>query len=274
MNIQGKVAWVTGGVSGIGEGISRALYKEGAKLLLTDINVELGEEFVKEFGDDAIFVKADNGSWEELKAAAAMAVEKWGHLDLLLNSAGRGYPGVVLSDDQDKIEAAVKNFDEGVQALLGGSYYTSMIAANYMRKNEPDPETEERGSIILIGSMASDKIFLPFDERCAPLDTIRAVAYGSAKAGVLGLMREMAQPLAHHGIRINVIKPGYILTPLQNPVSEDGWHGKNDKTHLPMQLFPRTHGQKADVITSMAMEIFHNPFVDRTAIAVDGGIVG
>lgn len=264
MKLENKVAWITGGISGIGGATSKAFHKKGAKLLLTDINVEAGEEYVKQFGDDAIFIKADVTNRDELKAAAQQAVDKWGHLDIMINCAGLAFGGILLSDDEDAIEQSFNNWDKGIKVNLYGSYNTAQIAANFMKNNDPD-ENGEKGNIIFLASMAADKVWNWFDERVA--STEFAYDYGAAKAGILGLSRDMAVTLSHHGIRVNSIKPGYIQTPLTAAA------GVADEVWPPMQLFPKVGGQPEN-IASMAVEIVRNPFINRAEMQVDAGIVG
>lgn len=192
MELKGSVAWLTGGISGIGGAVSKAFHERGAKLLLTDINEEKGQEFVKQFGDDAIFLKADVTVREELEAAAAKAVEKWGHLDILLNAAGRGFGLKFLTDDPEEIKQGIEQWDKGIKVNLYGSFHTAQVAANYMKKNEPN-ENGERGNIIFISSMAGDKVWYWFDERVA--DTVFSYDYGAAKAAILGLSRVILRPL-------------------------------------------------------------------------------
>lgn len=273
MEFKNKVAWLTGGISGIGAAAARAFYEEGANLLLTDINVELGEEFIKGFDPDrAIFIKADQRIRPELESAAAKAVEKWGRLDILFNSAGKGYMAPLLSDDPNVIAYSTHEWEDHISCLLSGSYHCAQIAANYMVKNEPDAGGE-RGNIILIASMAADKVWHWFDDR---VDSIFHSAYGwgygAGKAGILGLSRDLAVILAPHGIRVNTIKPGYILTPLTGR-KEDGIHGEADMIYPPMQLFPKLGGQPENIATT-AVEIVKNPFINRAELAIDGGIVG
>ncbi|MCJ1910028.1 SDR family NAD(P)-dependent oxidoreductase [Planococcus ruber] len=264
MNMENKVAWITGGISGIGGATSLAFHEQGAKLLLTDINEEAGIEYTKQFGDDALFVKADVTNREELKSAAKQAVDKWGHLDIMINCAGRGFGGVFLSDDEDVIEQSFKNWDAGIKVNLYGSYNTAQIAANYMKNNEPD-ENGEKGNIIFLASMAADKVWNWFDERVA--STAFAYDYGASKAAILGLNRDLAVTLSHHGIRVNSIKPGYIKTPLTAAT------GVADEIWAPMQLFPK-QGGKPENIASVAVEIVKNPFINRAEMQVDAGIVG
>lgn len=264
VKLEGKVAWVTGGISGIGSAISKAFHDRGAKLLLTDINEEKGQEFVKQFGSDAIFAKADVTKREELEASAAKAVEKWGHLDILVNCAGIAFVQKFLTDDPEEIKQGIEQWDKGIKVNLYGSYHTAQIAANHMKKNEPN-EDGERGNIIFLASMAADKVWFWFDERVA--DTTFNYDYGAAKAGILGLSRDLAVTLSHHGIRVNSIKPGYIKTPLTAST------GVADQVWPPMQLFPKVGGQPEN-IASMAVEIVTNPFINRSEMQVDAGVVG
>lgn len=276
MKIKDKVAWVTGGISGIGAATAEALYREGAKLLLTDINDELGLEYVKQFGDDAIYVHADNADYLELEAAAAKAAEKWGHLDLLFNSAGSSYvTHLLFADDEDK-QAAIKEWEYGMKVIVDGSFHTARIALNYFLKNEPD-ENGERGSIIFIASMAADKVYSFFTPPMIDMmaqNLTYSYPYGTGKSAILGLMRDLAVICAPHGVRVNTIKPGYIVTPLTGR-QEDGIHGNevSEMLYPSMQLFPKRGGQPENIAT-MAIEIFKNNFVNRAAIPVDAGIVG
>ena len=273
MKFENKVAWITGGISGIGAATAEAYYAEGANLLLTDINVELGEEFIQKFDPErAVFIKADQRIRAELEAAAAAAVEKWGHLDLLFNSAGKGGMTPLLSDDPNTIAYSIAEWDDLVATLLTGSFHCAQIAANYMVKNEPD-EDGERGNIILVASMSADKVWNWFDDR---VDTVFHSAYGwgygASKAGVLGLSRDLAIVLAPYGIRVNTIKPGYILTPLTGR-QPDGKHGMADMIYPPMQLFPKLGGQPENIATA-AVEIVKNTFINRSELAIDAGVVG
>lgn len=267
MNLKNRVAWVTGGNSGIGAATVRALVKEGAKVLITARNEERGLAMVKELGEDNVmWVKADNCSREELEVAAAKAVEKWGRMDMLFNSAGGSAGGSqFLTDDPAEIAKGIATMQYCLQLNTMGSYHTAQIAANYMKHNEPD-ENGERGCIIFVASMAADKVWFWYDEKVA--STQYSYDYGTSKASILGLSRDLAVTLAHHGIRVNTIKPGYIKTPMT-----DALMGAADYVWPPMQLFPKVGGQPENIAT-MAIEMYKNPFVNRTQMEVDAGVIG
>ena len=267
MDLKGRVAWVTGGNSGIGGAVTRALVAEGAKVLVTALDDEKGKAIVQEVGEEnAMWIKADSTFREELEAAAAKAVEKWGRLDMLFNSAGGGAGGgKFLSDDPAEKEKLLNAMDYTIKLNTMGSFNAAHIAANYMKNNEPD-ENGERGGIIFVASMAADKVWFWFDERVA--DTNYSYDYGMTKASILGLSRDLAVTLAHHGIRVNTIKPGYIVTPMTCALQ-----GIEKLVWPPMQLFPKVGGQPENIAT-MAIEIWKNPFINRTQMEVDGGVVG
>lgn len=267
MELKGRVAWVTGGNSGIGAATARALVNEGAKVLITALNDERGNAMVAELGaENAMWIKADNTSREELEIAAAAAFKKWGRMDLLFNSAGGSAGGgKFLSDDPKDTETIINSMNYTIALNTMGSFNTAHIAANYMKHNEPDANGE-RGGIIFIASMAADKIWFWFDERVA--DTTFSYDYGSTKSSILGLSRDLAVTLGHHGIRVNTIKPGYIKTPMTGALQ-----GVEKMVWPPMQLFPKVGGEPENIAT-MAIEIYKNPFINRTQMEVDAGIVG
>jgi len=266
MEIQGSVAWITGGISGIGAACAEELHKNGAKLILSSRRLEEGLEFAKRFGDDAIFAQADVKNYRELDAAVTTGIEKFGKLDFLINCAGCSGFESIFVDDVEDAESSHEMFDEVVRTNLYGTYYAAQAAASRMKDNKPNAQGE-RGNIIFIASMASDKVFNFFDERVEEMFSNNyAFAYGASKAGILGLSRDIAIVLAPYGIRVNTIKPGYFETPMtDNPVTAD--------IYLPMQLFPKVGGNPA-AISTLAAEIIRNVSLNRAEFAIDAGIVG
>ena len=260
MEIKNRVAWITGGASGIGAATVKRIINLGGKVMITDINVEKGERVAAEMGENCIFVKADSTIFEELRDAGQILIDKWGRIDIVVNSAGRGGVGDFYIKKPPTAEQR-EIFDYIVKLNLYGSYDVARIAMHEMTHNEPN-EHGERGVVIFIASMASDKIWMPFTKGTDHMQ----MNYGPSKAAVLALNRDMAVAGAPYGIRVNTIQPGYIKTPLTDvPEAKYIWP--------PMQLFPKDGGQ-ADDIARVCQELIENYFINRTSVRVDAGIVG
>ncbi|MDO4210732.1 MAG: SDR family oxidoreductase [Bacteroidales bacterium] len=273
MELQGKVAWVTGGATGIGAATSKKLHEEGCKLLVTSRRQDVGDAFVAQFGDDAIFVSADMADIDSLQKAADAAVKKWGRLDLLFNSAGASANGALLADDPEKIVQSNEAWEYVLKVNLGGSYHASRIAARYMVKNEPEGYYGERGAIILVASMAADKVFTPYTPEDLPMMGGEfAWSYSASKGGILSLSRDLAVNLGQYGIRVNTIKPGLVVTDIA--LKYDDHHTFGDALFCPRQIFPRIEGAQPEHVASLAVEMFKNTYINRTAFAVDAGVVG
>jgi 3-hydroxyacyl-CoA dehydrogenase/3-hydroxy-2-methylbutyryl-CoA dehydrogenase len=261
MNIKDSIAWVSGGASGIGEDTVMKLIEGGARVMITDVQVDKGQALAEKMGKNCFFVKADVTNPEDSQTAGKALINKWGKIDILVNCAGKSETFGFMTDDPEEYAEGQAMYERDVKLNLLSSFYISRVAANAMRKNEPN-EFGERGCIILIASMAADKVWFYFDERGQKMP----MGYGSGKAGMLGLNRDLAVVCAPFGIRCNVVQPGFIKTPLTDkPRSKEIWP--------PMQLFPKDGGQ-ADNIGSMCIEVIKNSFVNRANIRVDAGIVG
>jgi NAD(P)-dependent dehydrogenase (short-subunit alcohol dehydrogenase family) len=280
MDLKGKVVWITGGASGIGLATARAVLGKGSKVLITDKNVVLGEKVAAELGPDVLFKPADQTKPDEMIAAVEAAYEKWGRIDGLVNSAGLGsavnalpitleltsptqFRYVVDMEEAKKGIVPLEPFMVDINIDLVGSFNAARIAAYYMVKNEPD-EHGERGSMVMLSSMAADKYALG-----------NAAGYAAAKAGVLGLSREIAYGCGSAGIRCNAILPGSIDTPLISidqypeefrPVAEVIFADA-----LYKQCFPGTKNGKPENIASMAVELLQNWFATGGEYRVDGG---
>lgn len=267
MDINGKVAWITGGNSGMGAATAKALVEKGAKVLITSRGVTKDENAVADtMGDNLLYIKADSTKVEEMEAAVAAAVEKWGRLDILVSAAGNGGTGgVIITDKQEDIDAAIADMDFSYKLNVMGNFNAARIAANYMAKNEAIGKRGERGVIIFIASMAADKIWMAPPEGAPP--TYFGYGYGMAKAALLGITRDLAYRLADYNIRVNAIKPGWFITPL-TPFSEE-----LEKAGNPTQLFPK-YGGKPEEVAHLAIAMIENAFINRAAYAIDAGVIG
>ncbi|KEO71954.1 SDR family NAD(P)-dependent oxidoreductase [Anditalea andensis] len=199
MELQGKVALITGAASGIGESTAIMFGKEGAKLIITDLNEDKGNSVVKKLealGIDAIFIKADAAKPEDADNSVRMAIEKFGKLDIAINNAGIGGPQQAVGDYD------IEDWNKVIGVNLSGVFYGMRYQIPAMLKNGS-------GSIINVASILGKVGFA------------QSSAYVAAKHGVLGLTKSAAIEYASRGIRINAIGPAFIKTPLLEGLDTD-----------------------------------------------------
>lgn len=186
-----KVVLITGAASGIGYEISVDFAKEGAKIVLTDINEEAVQQAADELkgqGFDCIGIKCDVTSEAEIKAAIDKTVETFGSLDVLINNAGMQHVSPIEEFPTEKYELLIK----------------IMLIAPFVATKHAFPIMKKQGSGRII-NMASINGLVGFAGKAA---------YNSAKHGVIGLTKVAALEGAEHGITVNAMCPGYVDTPL------------------------------------------------------------
>lgn len=246
--LEGKVAVVTGGASGIGEGTVRLFASEGAKVVIADMQEARGTALAEELGGAASFQQVEVRQEDQVKAAVDLAVSKWGRLDCIFNNAGFG--GVLGPIE----EVPADEFDMTMDVLVRGVFLG-------MKHAIPIMKSQKSGSIINTGSIAG--------VTCGR----GPVVYSIAKAAVNHLSKVTAMELGEHNIRVNSICPGYIATPLStNTVGRpDSLIEERIKDSEYRQPIPR-YGRPDD-IAQMAMFLAgdRSTFVTGQAIVVDGG---
>ena len=187
--IDGKVAVVTGGASGIGAGTVRRFVEEGAKVLVADLDDDKGGALVAELGAATAFLHTDVSREDDVAAMIAEATDRFGRLDVLFNNAGFGGALGPIS------KTSVEDYDLTMDVLLKSVFLGLKHAAPVM-------ESQGSGSIINTASVAGLRVgYAPH-------------LYSVAKGAVIHLTRSVALELGEHGIRVNAICPGFIATPL------------------------------------------------------------
>lgn len=250
-SLEGKTALVTGGGSGIGRAASLAYAKDGAKVVVADVNVEGGEEtvqLIKETGGEAILVHADVSKPEDTQAMVAQAVETFGSLDCAFNNAGIGggkerhLTADYLEDDWDRV----------MSINLKGVWLC-------MKAEIPQMMKQGKGAIVNTASIAG------------LVGLSGTVAYVAAKHGVTGLTKAAAMEYAKSGIRVNAVCPGYIQTPLVQGIFDeiDGYRERVASRH-PMDRL----GEPEEIAQAVLwLSSDSASFVTGHNMAVDGGYV-
>ncbi|MHA2041645.1 MAG: SDR family NAD(P)-dependent oxidoreductase [Candidatus Thorarchaeota archaeon] len=248
-----KVAVITGGASGIGKAVAEIFVKEGARVVISDIQDEHGQKLTKSLGENAAYIHADVSMEDDVKAMIEYAVDTYGRLDIVVNNAGMG--GV-----KGEIESiSVEDFDRSITILLRGVFLGMKHAAPVMKN-------QGGGNIINISSIAG----------------LRGISqnhpYSAAKAGVIQLTRTVAMELAYHKIRVNSICPGSIVTSIfgasTGMSSAESAKTYDNLTRLFEKPQPIRRAGLPDDIAKAALWLASDDsgFVTGHALVVDGGM--
>jgi 3-hydroxybutyrate dehydrogenase len=192
MRLKDKVAVVTGAASGIGKEIARTFVAEGAKVVIADLNQKGADETAKELngsGKNAIGVAMDVTDEAQVEAGMAKSIEAFGKIDILVSNAG-----IQIVAPLDQFEFS--KWKKLLAIHLDGAFLTTRAALRQMYKQGTG------GSIIYMGSVHSKEA------------SMLKAPYVTAKHGLIGLAKVVAKEGAAHGVRANVICPGFVRTPL------------------------------------------------------------
>lgn len=250
----GISAIVTGGASGLGRATAEALAAAGVKVAIFDINEALGAEVAASIG--GLFVRVDITDEDSCIAGFAAARAAHGQERITVHCAMTSRRGKTLAWDKETgryRRTPTEDYAYGVNGILVASYRIASLSAEGMAAAEP-MEDGERGVIILTASVAAEDA------------QIGQVIYGSAKAGVNGLVLPMARDLMDIGIRVNAIMPGVFETPLvanMNP--------KVKESLAASVPFPKRLG-RAEEYASLALEMARNGYFNGQAVRLDGAI--
>jgi NAD(P)-dependent dehydrogenase (short-subunit alcohol dehydrogenase family) len=247
MDIKGKVFIVTGGASGLGEGTARMLAREGATVVVADVQADKGEALALEIG--GAFVKCDVTQEADGQAAVAKAVSL-GKLMGLVNCAGIAIGVKTVGKDGAH---PLAQFAKVVNINLIGSFNMIRLAAEAMCKNAPEP-TGERGVLISTASVAA------YDGQ------IGQAAYSASKGGIVGMTLPIARDLARNGIRNMTIAPGIFGTPMLFGMPQEVQDALAASVPFPSRL-----GTPADY-AKLVQQIVTNEMLNGEVIRLDGAI--
>lgn len=254
MELAGQSAVVTGGASGLGAATARALAASGVKVALFDLNAELGEALASELG--GVFCSVNVTSTESVEAGLAKARAAHGQERILINCAGSGKGGKTVGRDRKTsaiTEHSIENFEWTVQLNLIGTFRCIVKSSAGMLTLDP-LENGERGVIVNTASVAAED------------GQIGQAAYGSSKAGIVGLTLPVARDLSGEGIRVNTILPGIFATPPMLGAPE----AMRDALGA-MVPFPKRLGIPEE-FASLAVEMCRNSYFNGEDVRLDGAI--
>jgi NAD(P)-dependent dehydrogenase (short-subunit alcohol dehydrogenase family) len=245
MRLKDKVAIVTGAASGIGQAIAQVFAKEGAKVVVNDINDKGGEATVKSItdcGGEALFVHADVSNSGEVRNMVKVTLEQFGGINVLVNNAA------YLINFNPVLETPEDEWDIAIDVTLKGVFLCSKYALPEMIK-------AGGGSIINIASVGGMVGFADYS------------AYCSAKGGVIQLTKSMAIDYGRKNIRVNAICPGPIDTPTTPEAQDEKLH----QWQRDMTVLGRTATPEEVAWPAVFLACDESSFVSGSNLVVDGG---
>ncbi len=245
MILQGKVALVTGASRGIGQAIARALAKEGARVAIVyNRSPEPAEKLVQEItqaGGEAISYQADVKNFDAAQKIVDQVVEKWGQLDILVNSAG-------VIRDKLFVTMDAQDWNEVIETNLGGAFNFSRAAGVVMMR-------ARKGKIINISSVAGAH------------GGTGQVNYAASKGGINSMTRALAAELAKRNVNVNAIAPGVIETEMSQAVRNLVGEALNKMIPLKRVGKPEEIAALAVFLASPAAD-----YITGQVITIDGGL--
>ena len=256
--LKNKIALVTGARRGMGKSHALALAKQGAKVVVTDIDLaecqsEVDE--IKSSGGEAICFKLDVSNAAEVNKVFDNVIKQFGRLDILVNNAG-------IFSPKPALELTEKEWDQVLNINLKGQFLCAQRAAKEMAKNNPLRQLADGGRrIINISSIASGGVGIGFEG---------AAHYSASKGGIIGMTETLAIEWAPLGINVNAIAPGAIDTPM---VREPGKElAKESMTEI-MNRVPLKRIGRPEEISAMVVFLSSDEasYVTGATFYVDGG---
>ncbi|WP_067829336.1 3-oxoacyl-ACP reductase [Actinomadura kijaniata] len=245
--LEDRVAVVTGGASGIGLATVRRLAREGARVVVADLDGTGGKAAAEEVG--GLFVRVDVTSEEEVRALYEAAHRAYGRIDVAFNNAGISPP-----DDDSILETGLEAWRRVQDVNLTSVYLCCKHVIPYMRERGKGSIINTASFVAVMGAATSQ------------------ISYTASKGGVLAMSRELGVQFAREGIRVNALCPGPVATPLLMELfAKDAERAARRLVHIPMGRFAEA-SEIAAAVAFLASD--DSSFITASEFLVDGGISG
>jgi len=251
--LDAKICVITGAGSGIGQTSARLFAREGARVIVSDVDLGAAETTAEEItkaGGEAVAEHVDVTDQAETLALAERVVQRFERIDVLFNNAGIGGVGDVLETEPEL-------FDRVMRVNVRGVYLMSRAVVPYMIK-------QRSGSIINMSSCIAE------------IGLARRVSYAASKGAVLSLTKSMQVDVAPHGIRVNALLPGTILTPfVERYLKESYTDPEEGMAAIRKRQLTNDLGRPEDVANAaLYLASDESRFVMASGLVVDGGVSG
>jgi len=251
--LPGKVCIITGAGSGIGQATARLFATEGARVVVADVDDRGARSTVlgiRKSGGEAVAEHVDVTDEQETIALAAKVAKRFKQIDVLFNNAG-------ISGVGDVVETEPDLFDRVMKVNVRGVYLTTRAVVPYMIK-------QRSGSIINMSSCIAE------------IGLARRVSYAASKGAVLSMTKSMQVDLARHGIRVNALLPGTILTPFVERYLKESYKDPEEGfASIRHRQLTSELGRPEDVASAaLYLASDESRFVMASGLVVDGGVTG
>jgi len=244
VKLKGQTAFVTGGAQGIGKSICRALAKEGANIVVSDINIDMAQKtsdgLKSDFGIKSIAVKTNVANYDEVVAGLKPATAEFGKIDILVNNAG-------ITRDTLIMRMKEEDWDLVISVNLKGVF-------NGIKAVSPIMMKQRSGRIVNIASIVGQ------------MGNAGQANYSASKGGVIALTKTAARELASRGVTVNAIAPGFIDTEMTKVLPEDV--KDKLKAQIPMGIL----GSPDDIAKAVVFLCADAPYITGQVIAINGGM--
>jgi 3-oxoacyl-[acyl-carrier protein] reductase len=238
--LQDKTAVITGGAGGLGQAIAARFSSEGARVVVSDLDLDRAEEVADKLPGEAFAVQADASSETDLRRLVDDVVDRWSSVDVFVNNAG-------ITRDATLKNLNLEDWDAVHNVHLRGAFIATKLVAEQMRT--------QQGGVIINMSSLSGKV-----------GNFGQANYSAAKAGLVALTKVTAKELAKYGVRANALQPGLISTPMTADLPERALQSK--LAEIPMGR-PGTADEVAKVALFLASDL--SSYMTGAVLEVGGG---